>query len=720
MNPAVFALAALFLLPLPPAMAALPSLDPGLVNTKANPLPKPQEALLVRNRYQLRGDGSVWEPDGSAPVAASELPGIMIRLSSSQRLKALIQIDVILGNSAGEKYLTPSEYEAIKKVARENWAYFNIGLRKSLKGYFSGEELERLNRDPAPMGADEEIAVDMKDPEPLPVFIPPPTPPSGAELGSMPSPKPLPRPALATGFTSSLDLPSLLPAPAAPRQVAAAPVPVPAPALPQFSIPTPIPAPASAPIPAAPPVQPAIVAASAPARLPAPIQAPAVALYHAPAPATEASILASLPPGVTVPPAVMEALMKAAKPAAPPAPPAAPAVVAPPPAAVVPPPAPKPAQVPVPAPPVERQPVPAVPDIMQAEFERWLMEAPYDRDGKALLRFISEKAPDFARARALDVVLNTMPMVVIDAARADQERHASLLTEDRPGELGFTIALNPGIILYNKKRLFFGSTTLLLPQSASAYKTLHLNPPPIEALNNEAVAQTEEQGDWGRTRTYSDGSQRIYYTHQQMAGTLLRELLLLNARRQGWDADGFAAQLYARTAQNMFYMRLVTELNDDRFLDPETRFDFHEWLEHPRDWRDELVHSLASSRGDGFDPRFAGADNAQEALRQAQTDCPASLTDEQSRREIARRQGLKATAAALREEGIIDKAQLAAATGAIDAEPTPRALDASSCSKYWQDAAAGVGLAADLLSEMRQAEAKFRQERGLNIGVPKK
>ncbi|MBI3551917.1 MAG: hypothetical protein HY077_05310 [Elusimicrobia bacterium] len=652
----------LLVLPSLPARAAL--IPEGFINVRANPLPKPQEALLYRNRYQIRSDGSVWSPDGMTQIAAAELPDIMRRLGSNQRLKALLQIDLVLSNSAGEKYLTPSEREEVRRVAKENWAFFTLRLRKNFRGYFSVEELERMNQDPAPIAVEEEGTAGMKDPEPAPAPLPEPEPAAPRPAARAPVPQPV--------FTAGLP-PVLQPLS---HQIPQAP-PKPAPAQIQAPAPAAVPAPAPAVAP--------------PAAIPLPV---------APAPAPDNPVAAALPPGLSLSQSAQQALRQ----------PAPPAAALTPPAVATPPPAPAP-----PPPPPEKPALPpAVHEILQAEFERWLMDAPYGRDAKAMLRLISEKAPNFARSRALNTILNAMPMIVLDSVRAEGDRHGALIVEEKTGETGYTIALNPGPVFYTKKRLFFGSKTILLSESPKAFAAMHVPVPELEALKPTPVAVKEEQGDWGRVRTYSDGSTRAFYTHQQLAGALLRQLLLLDAKRSGWEASRHAAEVYARSAQQMFYARVADELKDDRFLDPDLRADYHEWLEHPRDWRDALAHSLSSSRGSGFETGLAGPESAADWARQAAAECPGSLVSELTRQELARRQGLKAAAAELREIGLIEKVQFESALKAVDAEPAPVTKSPEACVKHWQDAGAGLRLASALLVELRAAESKFRQERGAN------
>ncbi len=722
MRPIALLLSALMSLPASSTWAALIPSTPAFLNIRAQPLPKPAETLLYRNRYQIRADGSVWDPDGVTQVQITDLPDILRRLGSNQRLKALVQIDLVLSNSSGEKYLTPAEHEDVKRIARENWPFFTLSLRKNFKNYFTGEELEIMNRDQAPMGAEDLEAAPLKDMEPeiaTEPYEPPEAParraslnvsPLPALLHSLPSAAPIEAPAPAAAVAPTIvyaQVPAPVPAAqtAAPATVTAADlIPTPRAAAParvavQPTIATPAPTPvAPALVPPAPvaSVTPVAVLSAGPAIIPA-------------AAAPVNALAAALPPGVSIAQSAQQILSRPAPP-----PPPAPAPPAPTPAPVqVPPPAPKPAPLPPPpAPAIEKQALPpAVHEIIQAEFERWLADAPYGREAKAMLRLISEKTPDFARSRVLNAILSTMPMVVIDSERAGFDRQGAILVDQNHGETGYAIALSPGPAFYTRKRMFFGSTTMLLSDSGQALSALHAPAPAVEALKRDAVALKEEQTDWGRTRTYADDSTRSYYTHQQMAGALLRELLLLDAQRQGWGASRFASEIYARSAQNMFYANMAVELKDDRFLDPDTRAQFHEWLAHPRDWHDELVHTLAAARGKPFSASLASPDSASEFLAQSAGSCPASLSDELSKPEIARRQAMKAAVSDLRELGLIDKGALESAAKAVDAEPAPGAPD-KSCGKYWEDARAGIAAAAGIMSELRQGEARFRSELG--------
>ena len=60
------------------------------------------------NPDEIRDDGVVLGPD-SLPVTPEDLPYIVQRLESGARLKALLQINIILNLSEGEKKLTPEE-----------------------------------------------------------------------------------------------------------------------------------------------------------------------------------------------------------------------------------------------------------------------------------------------------------------------------------------------------------------------------------------------------------------------------------------------------------------------------------------------------------------------------------------------------------------------------------------------------------------------------------
>lgn len=659
-----------------PFSAAAPSdTTAGAYNALQKPLRPSQAKLLSGARYQVKADGTVWAEGGTQALSEPQLQSVLQRLESSRRLQALLTLKILFSKSAGEKYLTPAEREEVRKIVRENWPYFTLGTRKDLRSYFSVKELEEMNRDPAP--TDFGLSLDdMRDPEidlSARYYEPPPelpktgqaVPVSKALLAALPPPvlRPLGQP---------LQRPTL-PTPAQPHA-----------ALPVASAPTV----GSAPTPATQPAPSAPTLGSGP-------MSPTPSAPTAAAPAIVPAVVPSTPPATSTAPPV--------------------SVVAAPGAAAGLSPVPIPTQV-LPIPTIQAPALPPPPlDISPAEFERFLAEAPYGRDAKALLKIIADKAPAFARARALESARSAMPHVVIDSARAGLDARGSLLVQETAaGERGYAVALSPGPAVVVRKRLF-GKDVFLIADSPKVYGALHANPKLPDAARKDAVAVREESGEWGSAKIYADASLRGSYTQLQQAGTLLRKLLRLDARRRGWDANPYAAELYGRTAEMMLYARLAIENNGDAFLDPDLRVSLKLWLDHPHEWRDHLAHTLSAGRVEMLDPIKGGPEEQRTYNREALARCPASLDEEAARRAAGSAEALKKDILALEALALVGAAEAEQARKAVDAEAAARRRPPASteeCRAHYENEQAGLTLALSLLSEMNLAERKFREERG--------
>ncbi|MCX5797214.1 MAG: hypothetical protein NTY77_17120, partial [Elusimicrobia bacterium] len=236
-------------------------------NVKTDPLTEAQTQLLLQNKYQIREDGTVTAADGSQPMARGDMPFVIQRLESGQRLKALLQINLILNRSEGEKNLTAEERESIRKIVKESWRLFTLKTRKTFRSYFSLQELEVMDLAPLPQASMEEPALRDQEGIMAPVAAAPAVPPAAAA------------PAVVAPAAVAVPPVAAAPAVVAPAAVAAPPV-VAAPA---------VVAPAAV---AAPPVAaaPAVVA-------PAAVAAPPVAA----APAVMAPAAVAAPPVAAAP-----------------------------------------------------------------------------------------------------------------------------------------------------------------------------------------------------------------------------------------------------------------------------------------------------------------------------------------------------------------------------------------------------------------------------------
>lgn len=527
LTPAVLCLASVLLCPRP----GLGQNEAALYDYKAAPLSAEQDSLLRAHRYEFKDDGRIIDPSSAKPVPRAELPYLIERLESGQRLQALLKLNIILANSKGEKHLTDEEKESIRKIVRENWRLFNLNTRKDFRGYFSLEELEGLNRIPLP---------------------PPPTRGAGLDLkdhAHMPAPTAAP-PAIMLPATVQE---ALAHAPAAAAPTAPAPVPAEAP---------------PAPVPAAPP-RPAFV--SGPPTAPTPSTSTLGTLQpwapgqtmELPEPEAQNPVIIGSTAAVAAPEEPPAETLAVSTPTAPAAEPAqaevSTATVETQATAEAEPPAVDPSTAAAEAPAAE--PPPAAPEperfkpVTREEFERWLGEAPYGREAKGLLRLISAKAPDFIRLRLLSDVVARMPQVVFDPARAGSSLDGAIIEE--PGRPAL-IALHEGYRAEERRKMVFTSSLALYPLAGEA--------PPE--------------------------NRRVRFSPEQEAGTLLAALTRLDARWRAWDGSPLAVETVARTAQYLFYETVRRELRGKEFLDPETRRAFFSWLERPEEYRGLLVRSL--------------------------------------------------------------------------------------------------------------------------------
>lgn len=679
---------------LPAAAAALVPSDT-FFDSRNHPLQPRQKDLLLRANYQLHSDGSLWNAGATRQLRQSELAFVLHRAESAQRLRALVQLKILLSSSAGERYLTPAEREQVRRIVRENWPYFTLGTRKDFKHYFSVQELEGMNRDPAPTDHGVPVALTDQEPETIEEWRP----------GGRPVPRPYLPPLVAPPNTAPAAQPPAVQAPA-----------VVAVAVPQPVVAVAVPPQAVVPVPAAPPL------ARAPVAMPT-----ATAMNHGSAQShtTASSAGQTVTPGPAVstpapgPTPVPIVAMGAAVPSvgtgadreiggAPVALAVVPNAMLPP--VVVPPPA-----APLPALKLQ-EPAAAAPAPLRAigaaEFEKFLIDAPYGRDAKALLRVIAEKANEPARSRALETVMAFYPQLVYDSIRAGAASHAALLVQrDAHGDRGYTIALSPGPAIQTRKKLFFGEKTRLLPDAPAFYSELRVPFPIANALRHDSVAGRTAPGEWGQTRVYEDGTLRGAYTHFQQAGSLLRELLRLDAARRGWDASPYAVELYGRSAQWQLTLRLETELRDDRFLDPTLRSDYRAWRDDPDEYRDHLAHALAASRRAGYDPRRGGPAKQAERGRAAAPGCPLTMRDELQADAQTAARGRLAALLDLEASGLVEAEPLEQARRALGAAPSILFPSQQDCVARLQAELGGLRLAASLLEEMEQSEKAVRAGR---------
>ncbi|MDP3541647.1 MAG: hypothetical protein Q8T11_04180, partial [Elusimicrobiota bacterium] len=237
-----------------PASAQSPTTE--AYNTRATPLDDLSRELLLETGYVIRDDGKIWDNIADNAVRHDEMSYLLSRLAGARRLKALLELNLILNRSKGEKKLTEEERERVRGILRKHWAVFGVGTRKDFRAYFSLKELtEELDK--IPPRFDRGSALLMRDPDPntapsramtaAPISVTAPPPAQTYAPVPVPAAEPAPEPQRAAAprqfiprsvLTPFLAPPSLRrPSPFAPRArppeaevaVSAAVVPAPAP-----------------------------------------------------------------------------------------------------------------------------------------------------------------------------------------------------------------------------------------------------------------------------------------------------------------------------------------------------------------------------------------------------------------------------------------------------------------------------------------------------------
>jgi len=763
-------------------------------NVRATPLDDLSRELLTETGYVIREDGKIWDNIADSAVRLDEMSYLLSRLAGARRLKALLELNLILNRSEGEKKLTDAERETVRALLRKHWPVFGVGTRKDFRAYFSVKELvEELDK--IPPRFDRGSAMLMRDPDPntapsaamvaAPISVTAPPPASTYAPVPVPAaaPAPVPEPrapaeaprqfiprSVLTPFLEPLSL--RRPSPFAPRARAPeapaahqptalpAPAPVPAPA------PAPVPAPAAPAGPAVPAAIAAVLGAMAPVDgprpapvapvAPAPVAAPlaaapqanqpqmnlpplltprSVPVTSAPPPSLADQLtprvpITSAPPIPPAPQASQPAPARSADPAVPlfpttppiqpqaaggvelgtlkpwvppggaaPAIPAAPAPVAP--AAAI-------------APVIAAPPVPKSLDATPAEFDAFVANGPYSREGRLLLKMLAEKAPEFCRAILRRTVVRGAPLIVFDGARAGADRRAGFAASD-PAHPGAVIALSAGPLLVERKKGLFGKTLVALPEDPRAWAELGLARPPLDALRKGAAPERMENGPWGAVRIYADRSRLGTYSAQEQAGELLERLLLLGLEREGFASSTYAARVWARAARLLFTARVADDYGNSSFLDPERKQELREWIERGDESDDLLVASWSSARGNVLDPRRGGPESQARYERQARESCTRSLLADHLA-EAARGLAARArTIEALLETDLIssDVARAAAGKAANDEAAARSALLASPpvCDGRFGADENGLRRSSALLAEVSRAERAFRERK---------
>ncbi len=733
-------------------------------NVKADPLPRPIIHLLMDNHYFVHSNGSIWSPSRKQEIRKSQIRVLIRRLKSTERLKAMLKIDLILSENPNG-HLTPDELKKVRHILKDVWPFFTIDNRKHFSRYFSREELYSLNLTPP----DEDSDPDLLSQTPLGTPPPPPLPagflsqiqaaPESAPAAPLASQKALgpiqnsPLVSNPTPFLPPSQAPTSAPPVAVPNSELSVSPPTAAPVVSQTtSLPAPVSTAAASPaLPSAQALaQSSLPPAVAVAAVSSPVlghvaQAAAVpvqAVSHA------LSLPASAPAQVT---SVVRAPVLSSS-----AFPAKPAIPAPVPASISSATAKASVEVlnssatlsqvtvnsirqalasssvigskeygvskpkgPTPLPPLKSYALPALSVVSPADFEKFLLNAPYSQDPKGLLRLINSDAQEPFRSRALNIVMNLTPAIVIDSDQLGKEAHQkTFLKQNAEGRFEATVAINPNPILASKREFIFEDWKAMLPVSSSAYQTMGVPVPSVKALDISARPDKVESGDWGtKTQIYSDGSERGNYSSFEMAGFLLHGLLDLEARIEGWSAFPYQEESYAYSAQMLLYAQIKDGAKTADFLDPQMRALFEDWLNHPARFHDFIIHSLASGQNSLWDLRHIGASRRDYFIRKSYVACPKSLAKEKSLKESESIDSTKKEAMSLARAHFVSEADFERALNSLDFKAT--AIEANKkipsrrdCINYWQKEFMGSNVLNQLMDEAATAEKNFREKTG--------
>lgn len=506
-------------------------------NVLEQPLSSRQFNYLLKNRYRVEKDGTVWHTAAKTPTSKSEMPYLLQRLEGAEKLRVLFDINGRLNRSNGGNDMSPEEKVELRAIIRENWSLFSFSVRKDFKKYFTVQEIEEMGYEPS-----------------APAL--PPLPLKHHELEepiATPRPK-LPEVLIPLGITQAAIAPT----------TAAAVMP-PAPKVIPNGV---VDKTAAAVMPPADSAIPNVAAAITSSMvMPQAVKANSDVIVDMIAAGTKPQELKKIREDL-----VDSSTPKITRPTLQPAPPPIlPEAQTPPPETTVMPPAPK----------------TSLPAFSPEAFDKFLPEAPYGREVKALLSLIARFAPDKERALALQTVTGTLASIVIDNSRMGLSLRG---TSSYNPPAAPQIVLSPGPIIYAQRKLFFEGPESVLPASPEALPLLGL-PGTLQAANRNESPVKIEKTDWGETQIFKDGSKRGSFSPQQQAGTLLHELLGL-ARRLSGEAPTWASSRDALAAQWKFYAKLQEELGSDAFLDPPLRAAYREWREARWDSGDFSAHAL--------------------------------------------------------------------------------------------------------------------------------
>ncbi|MBI4348685.1 MAG: hypothetical protein HY553_17740, partial [Elusimicrobia bacterium] len=240
---------------------------PQLFDNSRDPLPNEDFMRLSKAGYKFTPEGRLLKPETGDPVQSVEMPLILEELESRQRLEAMLRLDLIFSRF-GYKDLPDEQLEEVRRIGRQSWTLLSPTLRADLRGYYSGAELEALDKGVSVIRTPRTwLPDDLAEPGPDGLPIEPERDPAAPGPSDLP---PTGRPLTPADTMPVTPLPApwaKAPAPATPPAPTTYPGPTTPPVRTQVPEPAPmalrVPPPAPMALPAAPPLAPAAPAAAA-------------------------------------------------------------------------------------------------------------------------------------------------------------------------------------------------------------------------------------------------------------------------------------------------------------------------------------------------------------------------------------------------------------------------------------------------------------------------
>ncbi|MEE8425596.1 MAG: hypothetical protein V3S11_07185, partial [Elusimicrobiota bacterium] len=102
--------------------------------------------LLESSGYRFEEDGRLFEPGSKSAVNNTDYYYILEDLRSRNRLRALLELNLVLSRSDYGRRLSAEDRREIRRIGLESWWLLSKRTRKQIKKHFSETEIWKLNR----------------------------------------------------------------------------------------------------------------------------------------------------------------------------------------------------------------------------------------------------------------------------------------------------------------------------------------------------------------------------------------------------------------------------------------------------------------------------------------------------------------------------------------------------------------------------------------------